>query len=71
MTTVSPDPQLRNFALRGAAASAILVVTQRLLRDYGPGPRPSLVFLDLRALQLGITWSMVPGGRFSAQTGSS
>ena len=66
--TVMPSPQIRNFCSRGVAASAVLVASQRILQPLDAEPSSCIVIVDLRPLQLGITWVLAAGGLFSLET---
>ncbi|OLQ07506.1 hypothetical protein AK812_SmicGene9087 [Symbiodinium microadriaticum] len=62
--TVAPAPQIRNFCSLGVAASAVLVVTQQAAQPLDADPSPCIVILDLRPLQLGMTWAFASAGIF-------
>ena len=64
---VAPDPQIRNFCARGVAASAVLVVSQRIVQPLDAEPSSCIVIVDLRPLQLGLTWRLAPSGLFSLE----
>ena len=66
--TVPPSPQIRNFCARGIAASAVLVVTQQILQPLDAEPSSCIVIVDLRPLQLGMTWVLAPSGLFSLES---
>ena len=65
--TVPPNPQIRNFCARGIAASAVLVASQRILQPLDAEPSSCIVIVDLRPLQLGLTWRLAPSGLFSLE----
>ena len=65
--TAMPSPQIRNFCFRGVAAPAVLVASQRLLQPLDAEPSSCIVIVDLRPLQLGITWVLAARGLFSLE----
>ena len=60
-------PQMRNLCIRGVAGSAVLVATQNMPQPLDAEPSFCVVILDLRPLQLGVTWRLAPRGIFSLQ----
>ena len=62
-----PSPQIRNFCPRGVAASAVLVASQRILQPLDAEPSSCILIVDLRPLQLGITWMLADRGLFSLE----
>ena len=67
LVAVAPYPQLRSLCIRGVAASAVLVATQCLPCSTEAEPRACIIIVDLRPLQLGVTWRLVHRGIFSLQ----
>ncbi|CAE7942823.1 unnamed protein product, partial [Symbiodinium necroappetens] len=67
LVAVPPYPQLRGLCIRGVAASAVLVATQCLPHSTDAEPRASVIIVDLRPLQLGVTWRLAYRGIFSLQ----
>ncbi|CAE7176445.1 unnamed protein product, partial [Symbiodinium necroappetens] len=67
LVTVPPSPQMRGLCIRGVAASAALVATQCLPHSTVAEPRASVIIVDLRPLQLGVTWRLAHRGTFSLQ----